>query len=148
MSDTLAEKLRLRLPPTKRGIVVADGSTGDCACVLEEITVIFGDIVLQLNFMVIKSLPYDSIIESPKLVDMCASIDLYHQTVKVKKDDKTETLNLFYEPETYEDTEDELTTDTESDIGEDSAKHEYGASVLSLSDVTESPFFEKDVDQV
>ncbi len=51
------------------------------------------------------------------MVDICACMDLYHQTVKMRKDDKTETLNLVYESEMYEDTEDELTTDTESDIG-------------------------------
>ncbi len=57
MSDTLAEKLRLNLSPTKRRVVDADASTGDCADVLEEIPVSFGDIIVRLNFMVIKSLP-------------------------------------------------------------------------------------------
>ncbi len=148
MSDMLAEKLRLQFSPKKRRILVADGSTRDCAAILEEILASFGEFVVRLKFIVIKSLRYELIIVSSTLVDMCDCIDLYHQTVKVRKDEKMETLNLVYEPEMYEDTEDELTTDTESDIGEDSAKHEYGASVLSLSDVTESPFFEKDVDQV
>ena len=118
MSDTLADKLRWNLAPTKRRIVVADGSIGDCAGILEEILVSFGNIVMRLNFMLIKSFPYDVIIGSPILVDMCACIDLYHQTVKVRKDGTTETLNLVYEAEMYEDTEDELTTDTKSDIGE------------------------------
>ncbi len=80
-SDTLAEKLRLNLSPTKRRIVVGDGSTGDCAGVLEEILVSFGDIVVRLNFMVIKSFPYDLIIGSPTLFDMCACMYLYHQAV-------------------------------------------------------------------
>ncbi len=79
---------------------------------------------------------------------MCACIDLYHQTVKVRKDEKIETLNLVYEPEMYEDTEDELTTDTESDIGVESDKDEYSAFVLTLSDITEASCIEKDVDQV
>ncbi len=56
MSDMLAKKLRLQLSPTNRRIVVAD--------ILEEIPVSFGDIVVRLNFMVIKSLPYDLIIGS------------------------------------------------------------------------------------
>ncbi len=76
----------------------------------------FGSIVVRLNFMVIKSLPYDLTIGCPKLVYICACIDLYHQTVKVRKDGQTETLNLVYEQEIYEDTEDELNTDKESDI--------------------------------
>ena len=117
MSDTLAEKLSLKLSPKNRRIVVADGFTRDCAGVLEEIPVSIGDIVVRLNFMVIKLLTYDLIIGSPTLVDTCACMDLCHQTVKVRKNGKTETLNLVYEPEINEDTEDELTTDTESDIG-------------------------------
>ena len=117
MSDTLAENLRLKLSSTKKRIVVAGGSTGDCAGLLEEIPVSFGDTVLRLNFMATKSVPYGLIIASLTLVDICACIDLYHQTVKVSKEEKTETLNLFYEPEMSEDTEDELTVDTESDIG-------------------------------
>ncbi len=113
MSDTLAEKLRLKLAPTKRRIVVADATTGECAGILEEIPVSFGSIVVRFNFMVTKLLSYDLIVRSPTLVDMCACIDLYHKTVKVRKDGQTETLNLVYEPEMYEDTEDELTTERE-----------------------------------
>ncbi len=66
----------------------------------------------------------------------------------MRKDEKTENLNFVYEPEMYEDTERELTTNTESDIGEESDKDEYSSFVLTLSDVSESPFVEKDVDQV
>ncbi len=84
MSDTLAEKLRLQLSSTKRRIVLADGSTGDCAEILQEIPVSIADIVARLDFMVINSLPYHLIIGSPTLVDMCSCIDLYHQTVKVR----------------------------------------------------------------
>ncbi len=117
MSDTLAEKLSLKLSPKNRRIVVADGFTRDCAGVLEEIPVSIRNIVVRLNFMVIKLLTYDLIIGSPTSVDKCACIDLYHQTVTVRKNGKTETLKFVYEPEMYEETEDELTTDTESDIG-------------------------------
>ncbi len=148
ISDTLVEKLRLNLTPTKRRIVVADGTTGACTGILEAIPVSFGSIVVRLNFMVIKSLPYDLNLGSPPLVDMCPCIDLYHQTAKVRKDGQTETLNPVYEPEMYEDTEDELTTDTESDRGEESDKDEYSAFVITLSDVSESPAVEKSVDTI
>ncbi len=103
---------------------------------------------MGLNFMVIKPLPYDLIIESPTLVDMCACMDLYHQTIEVRKDGKAETLNLVYQPEMYEDAKDELTTGTENDIGEESDKDEYSALVLTLSAVAESPMTEKNVDPV
>ncbi len=67
---------------------------------------------------------------------------MHHQTVK------TETLYLVYQPEMSEDTEDEFTTDTQRDIGEDSDEDEYSALVLMLSNVSESPADEKDVDPV
>ncbi len=81
MADSLKEKLRLQLSIRKRRIVVADGSTRDCTVILKEIPVSFGDIVVRLDFMVIKSLPHDVIIGSPTLVEICACINLYHQTV-------------------------------------------------------------------
>ncbi len=70
---------------------------------------------------------------------------MYHQTDKVRKDGEEETLKLVNEPEMYENTEEELTPDTESDIGEESGKDEYCAFVLTLSDLTESPMTEKNV---
>ncbi len=60
VSDTLAEKLRLKLSSTKKRIVVAEEFTGDCADVLEEIPVSFGNSFLRLDFMVTKSSPYNS----------------------------------------------------------------------------------------
>ncbi len=48
----------------------------------------------------------------------------------------------------YEDTEDELTKGMESNIGERSDKDKHSAFELALSDTTDSPFIEKDVDQV
>ncbi len=89
--------------------------------------------------MVINLLAYGLIIRSLTLVDIRACFDLYHQAVKVRKDGKTETLNLVYEPEMYEDTEGELKTDTEGDIREESEKKAYSEFVLTLSDVVDSP---------
>ncbi len=66
----------------------------------------------------------------------------------MKEDEKTETLNLVYELEMYEDNEDELTTEAESDIGEETDKAEYSAFVPILSVIPESQFVEKRVDQV
>ncbi len=48
----------------------------------------------------------------------------------------------------YKVKEEELTTDKESDIGEGSNKYQYSALILTLRDVTESLFVEKDVNQV
>ena len=84
--------------------------------------------------MVTNSLPYELIIGSPTLVDMCARINLYHQTVKVRKHRKTETLNLVNGPEMYQETEDELTRATESNIGEESDREEYSAFVTTFSE--------------
>ena len=56
-SETLAENLRLNLDALKRRVVVADGSTGDCSVILEEVPLSFGNIVVRLKFVGIKSLP-------------------------------------------------------------------------------------------
>ena len=64
------------------------------------IPVSFGSIVMRLDFLVIASVPYDLIIGAPKLVEMRACIDMYHQTVTIRNYGKTEVLNLVYEPET------------------------------------------------
>ncbi len=40
---------------------------------------------------------------------------MYSQIVQVRKDRKAEVLNLVYEPKIFYDTDDELTTDTESE---------------------------------
>ncbi len=61
--------------------------------------------------------------------------------MRVRKMGK-ETLNQYNEPELWEDTEDELTTDTESDIGEESGKSDYSAFILTL-DEESTPSIEK-----
>ncbi len=48
----------------------------------------------------------------------------------------------------YKDTDEELTTSRESDIGEESEEDEYSAFVLTLSDSTESFAVEKKDDLV
>ena len=65
---------------------------------------------------------------------MRACIDMYHQTVTIRNNGKTEVLNLVYEPETWDGSDDELTTESESDIAEDSDKGEYIAFVLTLKE--------------
>ena len=120
MSDNLADKLGLEPSPTERRIIVADRTSGSCAGSISGISVSFGSIVMRLDFLVIASVPYDLIIGASNLVEMRACIDMYHQTVTIGNHGKTEVLNLIYEPETWYGSDDELTTESESDIGEDS----------------------------
>ncbi len=96
MSDRLANKLKLSLTPTERRIIVADGSTEGCKGIASDVPVCFGMIVVRLKFIVIESVPYDLILGTPALVHIRARIDMYSQTVQVKKDRKTEVLNLVY----------------------------------------------------
>ena len=50
----------------------------------------------------------------------------------IRNHGKTEVLNLVYEPETWDGSHDELTTESESEIGEDSDKGNYSVFVLTL----------------
>ena len=43
-------------------------------------------------------------------------------------------MNLAKEPETWDRSDDELTTKSKSDIGEDSDKEDYSAFVLTLTE--------------
>ena len=43
-------------------------------------------------------------------------------------------LNLLYEPETWDGSDNELTTESETDIGEDSGKGDYSAFVSTLKE--------------
>ena len=84
-----------------------------------ESTSLFSFYVIRLDFLVVDSVPYDLIIGAATLVGILASIDVYHKTVSIRNHAKTEALNLAYEPETCNGSEYELTTESESDSGED-----------------------------
>ena len=60
----------MKIAPTKKRIVVADGCTGDFAEICREIPLSFRDVFVRLKYMVKKSLPYELIIRFPTLVDM------------------------------------------------------------------------------
>ncbi len=134
MSDRLANKLKLSLTPTERRIIVADLSTGGCKGIASDVPVVFGKVVVRLKFMVIESVPYDLIIGTPALVQIRARIDMYSQTEQVRKNVKTEVLNLVYEPGVFDDTDDELTKESESetDPGEFSDKDEFSGFLMTL----------------
>ena len=56
---------------------------------------------------------------------------MYHQTVTIRNRGKTEVLNLVYEPETWDGSDDDLTTESESDFGQNSDKGDCIAFVLT-----------------
>ena len=134
MLDKLANKLRLELALTERRIIVADITSGGCAGSMSGVSVSFCSIVMRLDFLVIVSVPYDCIIGAPTLVEMRVCIDMHHQTVTIRNHGKTEVLNLVNEPETWDGSDDEPPTESESDIGEDSDKLDYSAFVLTLKE--------------
>ena len=88
---------------------------------------------MRLDFLMIASVPYDLIIDALTLEAMRACIHMYDQTVKIRNHGETEVLNLVYELETWDGSDDELTSESESDIGEDSDKGHYSAFVLALN---------------
>ena len=89
---------------------------------------------MRLDFFVIASVPCDVIIIAPTLVEMRACICTYHQTVTIRNNGKTEVLNLVYKSETWDGSDDELTTESEINIGEDSYKEDYSKFILILKE--------------
>ena len=65
---------------------------------------------------------------------MRACIDIYHQKVTIRNRAETEVMNLVYELETWDESDDELVIESDSDIGKDSDSVEYNALVLTLKD--------------
>ena len=58
--------------------------------------------------------------------------DMHDQTVTIRSHGKTEVLNLVCETENSDGSNNQLTTESESDIGEDSGKGNHSAFVLTL----------------
>ena len=134
MSDKFANKLRLEFSPTQRRIIVADGTSGSCTGSISGVSVSFGSILMRLDFLLNAPVPYDLIIDALTSVEMRGCIDVYHQTVTIRNHGNTELLNLVYEPETWDGSDDEFTSESESDIDEDSDKRDYNAFVLTLKE--------------
>ncbi len=65
---------------------------------------------------------------------------MYSLTEHVRKDGKAEVLNLVYEPEVFDDTDDELMTETESetDAGEVPDNDEFSGFVVPLDPIKEA----------
>ena len=139
MSMKFAKKLNLEVTPTNRRIVVANGASDGCEGVVSNVPVAFGSIVMRLKFLVIENMPFDIIIGDPTQIQMKAKIDKYHATVKLKLNGVTETLNLEYEPEFGDNSEDDFTseTDSETDIGEISDDEDPEALLLMVNDEKE-----------
>lgn len=73
----------MKRSPTKRSILVGNGTSGCGTRLISGILSSFGSIVICLDFLGIASVPYDLIIGAPKLVKMRACTDRYHQTVTI-----------------------------------------------------------------
>ena len=138
MSARLAEKLKLEVEPTNRRIIVANGASEGVKGTVTNIPVGFGSVVTRLNFLVMESVPFDLIISDPTQIKLRMKIDKYHSTVKVKMNGKTDTLNLQYEPDVGDNTDDDFTSDSDShdDIGEDSDPGDYAGLVLTVNEKT------------
>ena len=113
----------------ERRIIVADGTSGSSGGSISGIPVNFGSIVMGLDSLVITSVPYDLIIGAPTLMEMREWIDMYYQTVTTRNHGKTGVLNIVYQPETWDRSDDELMIESEGDIGEDSYKRDFSAFV-------------------
>ena len=89
---------------------------------------------MRFDFLVIASVPYELIIGAPTLVEIGACIDMYSQKITIRNHGKTEELNLMYKPETLDGSDDELTTESESNVEEDLGKGDYNSFGLTFKE--------------
>ena len=93
MSLPLAELLSLSPRDTGKRIRVADGSVSRCVGVLTEIPVVFDNIVVPTNFLVVSSPPCDLLLGVELLNTLKASIDFGRQTLQISYDGERTKLN-------------------------------------------------------
>ena len=67
ISLKLASKLCLSPPPTEKHITVVDGGNAPCPGSLHQIPTPFGELIVKLDFLVVKGTPFDLIIGLPTL---------------------------------------------------------------------------------
>lgn len=89
-----------------------------------------------MKFLVMESVPFDLIITDPAQIKLKMKIEKYHSTVSVRANGRSETLNLQYDLEVGNDTDDDITSDGETDeaIGVDSDAEDYAGLVLTVSE--------------
>ena len=117
-----AEKMRLELPSMERHIIVADINARNFRVSISELITSFTSTVICPDFLEAESIRYDLINGASALVKMRAYISIYLKTVTTRKNAKTEVLNLLYKPETLDGSDNQQTTDSETNIREDSSK--------------------------
>ena len=95
-SDNFPEKSKFESYPAEDCIIVPEKNSKSSFSWISGASVSFGSNVIQLDFLCIASVPYDSIIRRLTLIGMAVFIDICHQTVAIRKKGRIEVLNLVY----------------------------------------------------
>ena len=95
----LASKLCLSPQPTEKHITVADGANAPCLGSLHQIPTSFGEVIVKLDFLVVKGRPFDVIIGLLTLEGLQACIDLRKQHVQMTVGEYTTRLGLILDVE-------------------------------------------------
>lgn len=83
-----------------------------------------------------ESVPFDLIISDATQIKLCVKIEKFHPTVKIRVGDKTDTLNLQFEPGIGRDTDDDYTSDSDNEdvIGEEMGKEDHTGLLPTINE--------------
>ena len=113
----LTEKLKLDVNTTNRRIILANGASKGFSDVVDNVPVGSGSAVTRLKLLVMDSVSFDIKISDTKQIKLRMKIDDYYATVKVKMNEKSDTLNLKCEPDIGHNTDYNSTSDNDSEEG-------------------------------
>lgn len=111
ISLQLVSKLCLSPQLTGKKITLADGGNAPCQGTLPGVPKSFGDLTVNLDYLLVKGTPFDLIIGLPSLEELKACIDLGSQNVRITVGDKTMRLGLTMDVE--QSTQNRSSTDSE-----------------------------------
>ena len=88
--DSLPEKLKFESYPAEDCIIVPEENSGSSFSWISVASVSFGSNFIQLDFLCIASVLYDSIIRGLTFVGIGVLLDICHQPVAIRKKGKKE----------------------------------------------------------
>lgn len=87
-SKVFVQRLSLVPRETHKNITVATGTKSPVVGILTEVPVKFGDLVVNLYFLVVDGSPFDVIVGDPAMEELKGVIDLGNRQVRLTKEQK------------------------------------------------------------
>ena len=95
---------------TKRSIKVADSASEKCVGTLNKVPMSMGQLVVTMDFLVLKEAPLDILIGLPTMIQLRVRPNYYRMVLKIHYGGDSEKLNYEYERDNGITSKDEFTS--------------------------------------